>query len=132
MEEKDKNKRYLPHTLDTRYNACKMYQAGNSMDFVCRKFKVSYTSLMRWNKRFDGTRESLMDRSKRPKSNPIAHTEEEVQNIKNYLRRNPDISLLEIYHKLVKYKGYKRPYTTLTRFVRKNNLRKTAEDSKKN
>ena len=49
------NLRYLPHTLETRYHAVKTYQNGASVAFNCRRYKVSKASLMRWNKRFDGT-----------------------------------------------------------------------------
>lgn len=40
---------------------------------------------MRWNKKFDGTKESLKDKSHAPKiKNQNSHTEEEIRNIKNY------------------------------------------------
>ena len=59
------NLRYLPHTLETRYHAVKTYRNGASVAFIYRRYKVSKASLMRWNKRFDGTKESLKDRSNR-------------------------------------------------------------------
>ncbi|HFR3703008.1 TPA: transposase, partial [Streptococcus suis] len=59
------NLRYLPHTLETRYHAVKTYRNGASVAFICRRYKVSKASLMRWNKRFDGTKESLKGRSHR-------------------------------------------------------------------
>lgn len=46
--------RYLPHTLETKYHAVKTYRSGCSIRFVCRKYKVSKASLMRWNKKFNG------------------------------------------------------------------------------
>ncbi len=58
--------RYLPHTLETCYHAVKTYRNGASVAFICRRYKVSKASLIRWNKRFDGTKESLKDRSHRP------------------------------------------------------------------
>ncbi len=59
------NQRYLPHTLETRYHAVTTYRNGNSVSFVCRRYKISKASLMRWNKRFDGTKDSLRDKSHR-------------------------------------------------------------------
>ena len=103
-----KTQRYLPHTLETRFHAVKTYRLGYSVSFVIRRYKISKASLMRWNRRFDGSRESLMDRSHRPKSpHPTAHTEEEKTWILNLIRRNPTISLIEFYAKLKFQKGYR-------------------------
>ena len=64
---------------------------------------------MRWNKLYDGTKESLADKSHRPHSqHPNAHTEEELNWIRNYHRRNPYISICELYGKLLQDKGYTR------------------------
>lgn len=53
---------------------------------------------MRWNKQYDGTKESLMPKSHRPHSpHPNAHTEQEIKWIKDYHRRNPNISLGDLY-----------------------------------
>ena len=94
------NQRYLPHTLETKYHSVKTYITGCSIKFVCRKYKISKASLMRWNKKFDGTKESLLDKSHRPHSrHPKAHTDIEMKHIKNYIKRNPGISMLELYAK---------------------------------
>lgn len=101
--------RYLPHELNTRYHAVKLYRSGQSVAFVCRKYHISKSSLMRWNKRFDGTKESLADHSHKPKTeHPNAHTEEEIKWIKDIHRRNPNASVCEIYGKLRTNKGYSR------------------------
>lgn len=114
------NVRYLPHTLNTRYHAVKTYRKGTSVDFICRRYKVSKASLMRWNKRFDGTKDSLKDKSHRPhKSHPNSHTEQELTWIKNCIRRNPKASLIEIYYKLKINKGYDRHPCSLFRILRK-------------
>ena len=87
------SQRYLPHTLDTKYHAVKLYRSGHSVSFVCRRYHISKSSLMRWNKRFDGTRQSLTDGSHKPRSpHPNAHTDEEIKWIKDYHRRTPSIS----------------------------------------
>lgn len=112
--------RYYPHTLDTRYYAVKTYRNGNSIKYVCRKYKVSKASLMRWNKKYDGTRESLADKSHRPLTpHPNAHTEEEIKWIKNLIKRNPTISMIELYAKLKINKKYKRHPCSLFRILRK-------------
>ena len=55
--------RYIPHTLETRLATVKTFRNNNSISFICRRYKVSKASLMRWNKRYDGTKESLMEKS---------------------------------------------------------------------
>lgn len=114
------SQRYYPHDLNTKYYAVNLYRNKNSVSFVCRRYKISKTSLMRWNKKFDGTKESLIDKSHRPLSkHPNAHTDEELKWIKNYIRRNPSISMIELYGKLRIEKGYSRHACSLFRVLRK-------------
>ena len=113
-------KRYLPHELKTRENAVKMYRNCNDIGYVCRKYHISRSSLWRWNKKYDGTKESLEDKSHRPLSkHPSAHTDEEIKWIKDLIRRNPHITLNEIWYKLKRNKGYTRKPTSLYRILRK-------------
>ena len=75
---------------------------------------------MRWNKKYNGTKESLMDKSHKPHSpHPNAHTLEELTWIKNLIKRNPNISMIELYAKLKFNKGYKRHPCSLFRILRK-------------
>lgn len=114
------NKRYYPHDLSTKFNAVNLYRNGNPISFVCRRYKISKASLMRWNKKFDGTRESLIDKSHKPvKPHPNSHTEQELKWIKDYIKRNPNISMLELYGKLRLNKGYSRHACSLFRILRK-------------
>ena len=126
------NNRYLPHTLNTRYHAVKTYRNGASVDFICRRYKVSKASLMRWNKRFDGTKESLRDNSHRPLTpHPKAHTQQELTWIKNIIRRNPKASLIEIFYKLKTQKGYDRHPCSLFRILRKLGFFKQKKSKRK-
>lgn len=112
--------RYLPHTFETRYHAVKTYRNGATIAFVCRRYKVSKASLMRWNKRYDGNKESLIDKSHRPHSkHPNSHTDKELTWIKNLIRRNPNITMIELYAKLKFNKGYNRHPCSLFRVLRK-------------
>ena len=111
---------HYPHSLNTKYYAVLLYRNGNPISFVCRRYKCSKASLMRWNKKFDGTKESLIDKSHRPLTpHPNSHTKQELYWIKNYIRRNPNISLCELYGKLRTEKGYSRHACSLFRIVRK-------------
>lgn len=69
ITQKIKNtKRYLPHELKTRIYAVEMYRNCGDIEYVCRKYHISRTSLWRWNKKYDGSKESLTDKSHRPLS----------------------------------------------------------------
>ncbi len=126
------NKRYLPHELTSKVNSVKLYRQTRDIGFVCRRYHISKASLMRWNKQYDGTKESLESKSHRPHSpHPNAHTEEEVNWIRNYHRRNPNISVCELYGKLRQEKAYSRHPGSLYRVFVRLGYRKKAESTKK-
>ena len=113
------NKRYLPHDLNTKFHAVITFRNGNDIDFVCRKYHCSRSSLWRWNKKYDGHKESLIDKSHRPLSkHPHSHTDEEIKWIKDIIKRNPHASLLEIWYKLKLNKGYSIHPGSLFRILR--------------
>lgn len=114
------SQRYLPHELNTKFHAVKLYRTGVGVSFVTRRYHISKSSLMRWNKKFDGTKESLMDKSHRPiRKHPNSHTKQELRWIRNYLRRNPHISVCELYGKLRSARGYSRHPGSLYRVLRR-------------
>ena len=87
---------------------------------------------MRWNKLYDGTKESLIPKSHRPhRPHPNAHTEEELAWIRNLHRRNPNISVCELYGKLRQEKAYSRHPGSLYRVFVRLGYRKKAESTKK-
>lgn len=126
------SQRYLPHELNTKYHAVNLYRTGVGVSFVCRRYHISKSSLLRWNKKYDGTKESLMNKSHRPLSpHPNSHTEEELKWIRDYHRRNPHISVCELYGKLRTAKGYSRHPGSLYRIYRKLGYSGSAPSAKK-
>ena len=126
------NKRFLPHEIATRIHSVETYRQTGDVKYICRKYKISKASLMRWNRRYDGTRESLADRSHRPHSqHPNAHTEEELKWIRDYHRRNPHISICELYGKLRTDKAYSRHPLSLYRVFVRLGYRQKPESTKK-
>lgn len=112
--------RYLPHNLNTKYYSVMLYRQTKSISHVIRRYHISKASLMRWNKLFDGTKDSLINKSHKPHSfHPNAHTKLELKWINDYLKRNPKITLCELYGKLRVYKGYSRHACSLFRLLRK-------------
>ena len=125
-------KRYLPHEISTRIHSVVTYRQTKDLEYVCRKYKISKASLMRWNKKYDETRESLTDKSHRPHSqHPKAHTEEELKWIRDYHRRNPQISICELYGKLRTEKAYSRHPLSLYRVFIRLGYRDKPESTKK-
>lgn len=126
------SQRYLPHELLTRFHAVKLYRTGVGVNFVIRRYHISKSSLLRWNKKFDGTKESLMDKSHRPhKKHPDSHTEQELKWIRDYHRRNPHISVCELYGKLRAAKGYSRHPGSLYRVLKKLGISNVVVSTKK-
>jgi len=126
------NKRYLPHEITTKENSVKLYRQTKDIDFVCRRYHISKSSLMRWNKQYDGSRESLAPKSHRPHTqHPNAHTEQELSWIRNLHRRNPNISVCEMYGKLRQEKAYSRHPGSLYRVFVRLGYRKKVESTKK-
>lgn len=120
ISQNNKNKRYLPHEIKTRINAVEMYRHCGDINYVCRKYHISRTSLWRQNKKYDGTIESITDKSHRPLSkHPSEHTDEEIKQIKDLIKRNPHITLNEIWYKLKRNKEYTRKPASLYRVLRK-------------
>ena len=126
-------KRYLPHEISTKVGAVELYRETRDIGFVCRRYHISKASLMRWNKQYDGTRESLCAKSHRPLTqHPNAHTERELKWIQDLHRRHPDISVCEMYGKLKQEKGYKRHPKSLYRvFVRLGYRKKVVSTKEK-
>ena len=130
-QEEKKNKRYLPHEITTKEYSVKLYRSTKDIGLVCRRYHISKASLMRWNKQYDGTRESLKAKSHRPHTqHPKAHTEEELKWIRDYHRVNKNISICEMYGKLRLEKGYTRHIGSLYRVFVRLGYREKVESTK--
>ncbi len=57
-------------------------------------------TIYRWRERYDGSVESLKDKSRRPHSHPNQHTDEEIELIRNYKRNNKETGLVVLWVKL--------------------------------
>lgn len=80
-------------------------------------YKVSRNAIYEWRKKYDGTRQSLEDRSHRPHHHPREHTAEEKEAI---LKRYPYYKhdLIRLWDSLRK-DGYSRHYCSMLRVIRK-------------
>ena len=82
------------------------------------RYRLNRQYIYRWRKRYDGTLQSLADRSHRPHHHPNQHTPEEIKLILNMRRRNPNTGIVVLWVKL-RQKGYTRSISGLYRFLRK-------------
>jgi len=82
------------------------------------RYRLNRQYIYRWRKRYDGTLQSLADRSHRPHSHPNQHTSEEIKLILNMRRRNPNTGIVVFWVKL-RQRGYTRSISGLYRFLRK-------------
>jgi len=80
------------------------------------KYNTNRQYIYRWRKRYDGTLQSLADRSLRPHFHPNQHTTEELKLIADMRRRNPEDGLVVFWVKL-RQRGYTRSITGLYRVL---------------
>ena len=93
---------YIPLDIDTRFHACQRRIESNwPIKKILSFYHIKRPSLYRWLKRFDGTKESLEDKSHRPLSDhPNKLKAEIVKKILDLHRRNPTASYIEIWVKM--------------------------------
>ena len=82
------------------------------------RYKTSRKTATKWLSRYDGTIESLKDRSRRPHTSPRSHSPEEIKLVKKWLKKVLWEDLLYAYQKL-REKGYTRSYGGFKRLSRK-------------
>ena len=94
------------------------YSEKNGVTKAAIKYNVTRQYIYFWKRRYDGTLQSLADRSHKPEHHPNQHSEEEIKLIKDMRRRNPNAGLVVFWVKL-RQRGYKRSVTGLYRMLRK-------------
>ena len=107
--------------ITTRRQAVIKYAEKKGVTAAARRYNVGRATIYRWKERYDGTLQSLQDRSHRPHSHPNQHTEEEIKLIKDIRKRNKHTGLVVFWVKL-RQKGYKRSIPSLWRMLRKLEL----------
>ena len=117
-------------TQDMAYRQSLMtYAEKYGVSRASRKYNKSRSYIYFWKSRWDGTVQSLACRSRRPHSHPNQHTEAELKLIRDMRRRNPDLGMMELWHRLRK-RGYTRRPESLFRVMRKLGLLPSTEKKK--
>ena len=94
------------------------------------KFKMHRKTIYRWREKYDGTAQSLKNKSRRPHSHPKKHTEEEIKMIKNYKYKNKETGLVVLWVKL-RRAGYTRSITSLYRVMQRIGIYRKTPSKKK-
>lgn len=109
-------------TQDMAYRQSLMkYAEKYGVSRASRKYNKSRSYIYFWKQRWDGTTASLACQSRRPHSHPNQHTEDELKLIRDMRRRNPELGMIELWHRLKK-RGYIRCPESLFRVMRKTGL----------
>lgn len=109
-------------TQDMRFRQSLMqYAEKYGVSRASRKYNKSRSYIYFWLNRWDGSVESLACQPRRPHSHPNQHTEEELKLIQDMRRRNPELGMTELWHRLKK-RGYTRRPESLFRVMRKLNM----------
>ena len=95
-----------------------LYAKKHGVTEAAKRYRTYRQYIYRWIKRYDGTLQSLEDRSHRPHSHPNQHRPEEIRLIDDMRRRNPNAGLVVFWVKL-RQRGYGRSISGLYRFLRK-------------
>ena len=93
-----------------------------SVTDAARLHRTSRQSVHRWIARYDGTLESLMDRSRRPRSHPNQHTKDEIRRVLAVTCQNKRLGLVCLWLHLKLNFGYRRTVAALYRLLRREGV----------
>lgn len=110
------------HMAQFRLRVIKDAERLGSVTDAARLHRLSRQSVHRWIARYDGTLESLMDRSKRPHSHPNQHTREEIRRVLAVTRQNKRLGLVCLWLHLKRNFGYRRTVVALYRLLRREGV----------
>ena len=106
------------------------YSLKHGVTEAAKRYKQHRKTIYRWREKYDGTRKSLANKSRRPHSHPNQHTKKEIEMIKKYKSQNKDAGLVVLWVKLMK-NGYTRSITSLYRIMQRLGIYKKAPSKKK-
>lgn len=94
------------------------------------KYGECKRTIYRWRKKYDGSLESLKDKSRKPHYHPNQHTKEEIKLIKQYKANNKNTGLVVLWIKL-RQAGYTRTVQGLYHAMRRMGIYKKVPSKKK-
>jgi len=107
---------------DKRKKVCDYHLRGHTKRETCIKHEISRPTLDSWLKRYDGRRESLADKSKKPRRSPKQCRADEEQLVIKAWTEVGSYGGDYVYGILLREKGFKRHISTMYRILKKYNL----------
>lgn len=101
----------------------------NNNSKAALKYKTSRQQIKRWRDRYDGTVQSLLPKSRRPKSHPNEHTQNEIDLILKKYKKYCFEGLSQVYTEARK-SGYIRSYYTMCKIIRRIKNKKEKKPKK--
>lgn len=105
-----------------RLRVLKEARKSGNVSSAARLHRVSRQSVHRWMARYDGSLESLMDRSHRPRGHPTQHTCQEIALVLKVQRHNKRLGLVCLWVHLKMNHGYSRSLPALYRLLRREGI----------
>ena len=106
------------------------YSLKHGVTEAAKRYKQHRKTIYRWIEKYDGTRKSLANKSRRPHSHPKQHTKVEIIMIKRYRAQNKDVGLVVLWVKLIRG-VYTRSITSLYRVMQRLGIYNKTPSKKK-
>ena len=101
-----------------RQRVMEHYQKKRNVTETANYYHLSRKTVYKWLKRWDGTKESLYDRSRAPHRTRPGHTEKQMLLIRRLAKKHHWTDIIAAYQEAVERYGYPYSYQTFKRKVR--------------
>lgn len=102
-----------------RQRVMEYYRKHGNATETANRYHISRKTFYKWYGQWDGTWESLKDRSRRPHNSPRAHTKTELKRIRRLAKKHGWTDLILAFQEMREQYGYERSYGGFKRIVRK-------------
>ena len=113
-----------------RQRALEYQRNGHSVTDTANRYHISRKTVHKWRNRWDGTRESLEDRSRKPRNSPRKQTEGEIKLVKRQAKKHKWQDIILAYQD-ARERGYSRSFGCFSRTVCKLRDEKPKKERKK-
>lgn len=113
-----------------RQRVLEYQKKGHSVTEAANRYHLSRKTVHKWRNRWDGTLQSLVDRSRRPRNSPRKQTEWEIKLVKREAKRHKWQDQILAYQE-ARAKGYTRCFGCFTKTVRRLMEAKPKRERKK-
>ena len=123
-------KSIITEEMRYRKKVVEFAEKNNNNSATARKYDTTRQNVKRWRDRYDGTWDSLRNKSRRPHFHPNQHTMEELLLIKKKYQRYGHEGLAEVYVQCQR-DGYKRSYDSMCKQIRERGWNRTKKPAPK-